>query len=392
LKPILLSLLSRKTSSNFFIPEIDGFRFFAIGTVLLYHLNTHVSRIYDKTISESFFQDSWIFRVLSQGSVGVDVFFGISGFILAIPFARHHLFGERPVDLRAYYWRRVTRLEPPYLVSLILFLLVHVFFLHESVEALFPNFLASAFYVHNIVYDKWSVINPIAWSLEVEVQFYILAPVLGLFFAIKNPIHRRMVLVAVILFSILHYNWNYDWIQTMHLRKSLLMHLHQFLIGFLFADLFLTDLRNTLSERSYWFDVIGLCSLAMLLAFNDPFFITNDLIFSICLLLSFVSIFKGKLLNRFFVNPAIVVIGGMCYTIYLLHYALIAFLAKGTSIIFLPNAGYAPNLLVQMLLILPVVLLVSAVFFVTIERPCMDKDWPSKLKAKLTAFFAPQPR
>ena len=40
----LSSLLSRKTSSNSFIPEIDGLRFFAIITVVLFHLNTALSK------------------------------------------------------------------------------------------------------------------------------------------------------------------------------------------------------------------------------------------------------------------------------------------------------------------------------------------------------------
>ena len=44
---------------------------------------------------------------------------------------------------------------------------------------LLPHLLASLGYVHNIVYGVPSTINVVAWSLEIEVQFYILAPALA---------------------------------------------------------------------------------------------------------------------------------------------------------------------------------------------------------------------
>lgn len=379
-------LLTRKTSSNFFIPEIDGFRFFAIAAVLLYHLNTHLVRMLDA--SSDYFSKSLLHSVMSRGSLGVDVFFAISGFILALPFARQRLFDEKPVSLKSYYIRRLTRLEPPYVISLILLLFVHLLILHESFQNIFPNFLASLFYVHGFVFDEWSKINPVAWSLEVEVQFYVLAPVLAIFFSIRKPVWRRIILVTVIVASIAHYNFNYEMIEALHLRKSLFMHLHQFLIGFLFADLFLTNWKETLKQKSIVFDIAGIVALSLLFVFNVPFNPYADLLFSICLFISFIALFKGKLINAFFTNTWIVIIGGMCYSIYLLHYALIALLAKYSINLFNPAWGYVGNYLIQVLIIIPIVLLISAVFFALIEKPCMDKDWPTKAYARVRTIFA----
>jgi len=324
---------------------------------------------------------------MSHGSVGVDVFFAISGFILALPFARQHLFAAQPISLKSYYLRRITRLEPPYVISLIVLLLVHVFLLRATWTESMPHFLASLFYVHSLVYDSWSTINPVAWSLEVEVQFYLLAPFLASCFRIRNVRWRRGLLIGVILLSILHYNLNYEMIEALHLRKSILMHLHQFLIGFLFADFFLTDWKDVLKGRSYGFDIIGFSSLVGLLMFNAPFHVADDLIFSVCLFLSLVCLFKGRLLHTFFTQRWVVIIGGMCYSIYLLHYALIAFLATRTQTLFISEWGYSTNFGLQFLLIIPVVLVVSAVFFAVIERPCMDKDWPARVYARVKAIF-----
>jgi peptidoglycan/LPS O-acetylase OafA/YrhL len=64
----------------------------------------------------------------------------------------------------------------------------------------------------------------------------------------------------------------------------------------------------------------------------------------------------------------------------LLHYAFIAVLAKGTIALRLTD-NFALEFLWQALLLLPPLLLVCAVFFVLIERPCMRPDWPRRLFA-----------
>jgi peptidoglycan/LPS O-acetylase OafA/YrhL len=331
---------------------------------------------------------TWFVSAISRGSVGVDVFFAISGFILALPFARQRLLHEKPVSLRSYYIRRLTRLEPPYVISLILLFFVHLLILHENFSDIFPNFLASLFYVHSIVFDAWSKINPVAWSLEVEVQFYVLAPALAMLFSIRNSVLRRIILVSIIIAGIAHTNFNYEMIESLHLRKSLLMSLHQFLIGFLFADLFLTDWKETLKRKSIVFDVVGIIALSLLFVFNVPFNAYADLMFSLCLLVSFIALFKGRIINTFFTHTWIVIMGGMCYSIYLLHYALIALLAKFSVNALIPEWGYVVNYLMQLLMIFPIVILVSAIFFAVIEKPCMDKDWPAKAKAKILSVFS----
>src|SRR5690349_19587132 len=63
--------------------------------------------------------------IFSTGHLGVQLFFAISGFILSLPFARCWLGGEKAVSLGGYYLRRVTRIEPPYIIHLA-FLFVYV--------------------------------------------------------------------------------------------------------------------------------------------------------------------------------------------------------------------------------------------------------------------------
>jgi peptidoglycan/LPS O-acetylase OafA/YrhL len=70
----------------------------------------------------------------------------------------------------------------------------------------------------------------------------------------------------------------------------------------------------------------------------------------------------------------------MCYTIYLFHYP-IAFAAMKLTRRFTVGENYDVNLLVQITLLFPIILVLCAIFFVLIERPCMHKDWPQRLWA-----------
>ena len=141
-----LRRLSRITTSGRYIPELDGLRFIAIASVFVQHVQQIVMRDLP--------QDALISlpaRLVRDYRIGVELFFVISGFILGLPFAEQHLRGGRAVRLRAYYWRRLTRLEPPYVLSLGLCALILVFQDGQNWGGIGMHLLASTFYVHNIV-------------------------------------------------------------------------------------------------------------------------------------------------------------------------------------------------------------------------------------------------
>ena len=163
--------LRRITDSKTFIPQIDGLRFVAILSVVLFHIHGHL--VFSAVVVTPLTRNGEILDILAKR--GVELFFVISGFILATPFAATHLLDGPRVNLRSYYLRRLTRLEPPYIVNLLCWYAVRVFYFHSSAAALLPNFIASTLYVHQIIYRVPSLLSGILWSLEVEIQFYILA-------------------------------------------------------------------------------------------------------------------------------------------------------------------------------------------------------------------------
>jgi acyltransferase-like protein len=150
----MLKRLSRETTSGRFIPELDGLRFVAIAMVILYHLNGYL--IAKTTFYEHDATSDWLCRAALVGNHGVELFFVISGFILALPFAAHHLKQARPVSLRAYYLRRLTRLEPPYFATIFLLMLLSAVMTRTIALPLNGHLLASLFYMHNLMYGTFS--------------------------------------------------------------------------------------------------------------------------------------------------------------------------------------------------------------------------------------------
>lgn len=333
--------LRRITSTGRYLAEIDGLRFAAIASVVLYHF-CGFERVH--------------FAATDHGYRGVNIFYVISGFVLGLPFAMERLADGAAVSLPRYFLRRLTRLEPPYILNLL------ISFAIAPAAALLPHLAASLAYVHNFVYAEHSPINPVAWTLEVEVQFYCAAPLLALIYLIRSKLARRFILSAAILVAgvLQILNWN----APQRVQLSLAFAIQFFLAGLLLADLFATGPQS----RSFVWDLVSLAGwpLVFLPADKTIWIALPFLIFLLQL-----ATFRGVLFRRIFTMPAITIVGGMCYSIYLFHYVLIP--------PYLRVFGHVAGFAVQLLIYSAALLLVAGAYFVLIERPCMRKDWPAAL-------------
>lgn len=369
--------LSRITSSGRFIPEVDGFRFVAILPVVIQHISERVQRYSEVQWAQPIKQDTVAF-LASRGTIGVYVFFAISGFILSLPFAKLWLEGGKKISLKSYFWRRVTRLEPPYIIWMTVFLLVLLIQGKYGLRELLAHYGASIFYAHNLVFGEYSLINPVAWSLEIEIQFYLLAPVLAfLFFSIQWAWLRRSLLLGAI-FLLIGLQHQLGWYQSIA-KLTLLCQLQHFLVGFFLADLYLTDSRAKSRVSHWFFDALAVVSF-LVLAFSWSEEGLKNLVFSSTLILFFLTAYHGRFSLKLLRNPWITAIGGMCYTIYLIHLPLVEGLIRLTKYITLTNI-FSINLLLQFLLMTPIILAFSALGFLVLEKPCMDKQWPKKLSS-----------
>jgi peptidoglycan/LPS O-acetylase OafA/YrhL len=383
LRSLFLSL-RRHTSSGLYIPELDGLRFVAILFVFLFHLAGDVIKHSPPEALQSYS----ILRMLAvQLNIGVPLFFTISGMILGLPFARYWLQAGPRISLKRYFLRRVTRLEPPYIAALIVLSAAKLISHRATVAEILPHLGASLIYLHTILFHEMSSINPVAWSLEVEVQFYILAPLLATVFAIRKGLPRRIVIVGAIAAMSFLNPWTdmnisrrdpFTWMA--HL--SLLGNIQYFLAGFLLADFFLVwPASRHRSGRWDFVSGIGWLGLGFLLV-EYPGAVAVGL--PAIVLLLYVAAFYGTVSSKVFASLWMASIGGMCYSIYLLHNPAIATLGVLTERVG-QGLPFEIRLLIQFVIMTPVVLTICIVFYRAIEQPCMYSDWPARLRKSLAA-------
>lgn len=328
---------------------------------------------------ESAHQFSPLVSLAYCGHFGVNLFFAISGFILALPFARKLLAGLPAPNWKNYYLRRVTRIEPPYVICLLLF---YAYLAYESGRGaeLFPNLLASLVYAHGLIFGQHSRVNAVTWSLEIEIQFYLLVPLLVGVFRLKHKRLRRLLLLALIAFG----GWLSQYViypsGSARLALSLANFFHYFLVGFLLADLYLSGwLRG---EKRGVFDLLtvvaGAAIVAVLTAYGQFYFSLPLLI-----LLLYIGFFRGRLSNALIDLRWIVIIGGMCYTFYLYHVPIVSEISWNINQLFSATRPIVADYLIQISIVCPAVFVLCSLWFVLTEKPFMKWSLSSSRHAAL---------
>jgi peptidoglycan/LPS O-acetylase OafA/YrhL len=380
--------LSRITSSGVFITEVDGLRFVAIMSVVLMHqLSSFLNNVepfgavnlpadYPGLMKQDF-----LIRLLRYGDFGVPLFFLISGFVLALPFARARFESAPRPSLKAYYLRRLTRLEPTYVISLTLCGLYYLL-TAPSWDGFVPRFLASIFYSNNLVYGDFSPINGVVWTLEVEIHFYLIAPAVAAIFAIRDRVTRRATLLGLVVLFGLFAQFVIWPTRDFTLRHSLLNYFQYFLAGYLLADLFLergADAPTSLRNDSLTL-VAGGAILIILWDHRGWLFLLPLFAMQLCW-----GVFTGTVSRAVMRWTPIYLVGGMCYTIYLYHVTILKMMIPSVVALFASSERpFKVDFLLCAAVQTTLIVAICAVLFVVAERPFM-KNWAGSWRARRQA-------
>lgn len=376
------------TKGRDFVPQIDGLRFIAIIGVLAFHIRSIISWHLGVSADSPEGADGLINWIFGAGCNGVELFFVISGFILGLPFARQYVNSAEPVRLKAYYLRRLTRLEPPYLIQLVfVFLVTWLFLRHQPRHAELyqqPDWLVhtlqhlgvSLFYGSGLVYGDYPQPNIVLWSLEYEVQFYLLAPLLAGVFLLRPAPARRLTMMGLML---LPTALGPLMVAVPWLGWTLLGKLQFFMAGFLLCDLYLSGLVKT-DARSHWWDFLFLAATGAVVCLHR--YSVGYPFLPWLALLTCVAAFRGKVVCWLLGRPLLTTIGGMCYTIYMYHWLMISGLIRGTKLF--STHVFWLDLLIQFVVMSAIIIGLCAVLFALFERPFMQRDWPQKFWAWVT--------
>jgi peptidoglycan/LPS O-acetylase OafA/YrhL len=241
------------------------------------------------------------------------------------------------------------------------------------VKRVSPHILASLLYSHGFIFGGRPYPNPVLWSLEIEVQFYIVAPLLARVFKISNVWRRRAIIVAGMLVpSLLSIWFKYGIFSSI----LLVQHIPYFLAGFLLVDFYLTK-TFSFSGRGFKWDLVSLGVFVLVVCIAHSVCAPGLLPWLV--LIGCAAGFHGTISSWFLGRPLIATIGGMCYTIYMYHYYLLS-PSVYVAIRFETHVLWL-DFLIQFLIMTALIIVVSSVIFVLFERPFMRKDWPIRFWA-----------
>ena len=161
--------------------------------------------------------------------------------------------------------------------------------------------------------------------------------------------------------------------------------LHLFLLGFLFAD-FYVEGQLAPPAGDYKWDAAFVLALALAVAGDGPI---SAILLPLAIFICFMAAFCGVFTVRFLQSAWITVIGGMCYTIYMYHVFMISFSMKATEKLRVSNLSL--DMLLQFVLITAFIVPASAVLFVLLEKPFMDRNWPAKFAQKARRAISSRP-
>lgn len=188
--------VSRLPGTGAHLPALDGVRGIAITLVLFYHF-----AIYSGFQTGSAGTvDRAVFKVLSMGWSGVDLFFVLSGFLIT------GILYETRSDggyFRNFYMRRFLRVFPLYYGTLFayFFIVPHLMWMGDQFAAVRAEQLWLWTYLINIkmAISGWPAQPDLGhfWSLAIEEQFYIVWPLVVFLTTRKTLI--RVCLLCIVL-------------------------------------------------------------------------------------------------------------------------------------------------------------------------------------------------
>lgn len=172
-----------------YIPTLDGWRALSVIGVILYHGR------YDFLGATPL-----LMRVAAHGSIGVDVFFAISGFLICGLLLREYE-ETGNISLRRFYIRRCFRILPPYYASLAAICAAGAFL---ALPINFGNVPSCLFFYRNYrplgIDEYGGFYTAHYWTLAVEEHFYLLWPMLLLLVKPKRA-GKVAFLLAVTVFA-----------------------------------------------------------------------------------------------------------------------------------------------------------------------------------------------
>ena len=314
-------------------PALTGLRGLAAGWVFAFHLWQFCGRPVLAFAGIDFSP------LLAGGHYGVDLFFVLSGFLLARPFVAARLHGTPAPRWSAFMVRRARRVLPAYWVQLAILVAVAGLAAFSA-----RDLLMHATLTFNIV-DNGSPINPVYWTLPVEWDFYLVLPLLALALPAAGRWPWLLPALVAFAFAFRVFCWSALFretpsVETFRWVIQLPARIDQFAIGMAVAWWLAARPRPLPSARAR--SAIAIAGLVLLAAVAWSTVLHGDELTAArlpwaywqatlaalgCAGLILAAATPGDGPNRLWRSAPMVFLGTISYSLYLWHYPVLAWLA-----------------------------------------------------------------
>jgi len=138
------------------------------------------------------------------GWTGVQLFLLISGFLIHLGFLKGEAQGS-PLNIRTFLSKRFWRIYPPYLLTVLFFCFAVNGGRYLTQPDKVADLVSHLLMVHNLSQDTFWSINPSFWSIALEIQLYLIYPLL-LFLRKKSGMHRTFLFTLLLAGAIILLN------------------------------------------------------------------------------------------------------------------------------------------------------------------------------------------
>jgi peptidoglycan/LPS O-acetylase OafA/YrhL len=293
-------------------------------------------------------------KITILGRLGVPVFFVISGFI--IPFSMYHGGYVFPQKLKNFLARRFTRIEPPYILSIV-FCLATWYVIRVHVEGGtftidWKNILMHLGYLNAIDGKGW--ILGVYWTLGVEFQYYLVISLLFPLLFIKS-FNIRMATILILLAV------SFGLSKLTH-PGIIFRHIPLFMAGIITFKL-----KEGLMPKA-WFWGIMLLVLGLIFVDMGVSYVVSTIFVLTVIYFDFDIKFKPMYF-----------LGTISYSLYLMHWTFGVDISMRLFKYLMPDLPEMGKILVVIACIFVSVFL-SYLYYLLIEKPAIR--WGKKLKAK----------
>lgn len=291
--------------------DIQGLRAIAVLMVFIFHLSS---------------------SILPGGFIGVDLFFVISGYLISSIVL--YKLQNKSFSLLDFYYGRVNRIVPAYLTMLIIVgLCAVVIFAPSDVTELRRGLFWSTIFNSNNYFatlDNYfgatSSENPLlhTWTLAVEMQFYLVLPILLMF--IK---HKKTLILTILTFMLISLVYGTYGVVSNNkgvMYYSLFARCCEFLVGVLAT---LLSVRDSAYVKKH---SLLLSSTGISIIFISAFLIDESsrfpgiLAMVPCAGALMILVSSNNLINDILGNRHLVFTGEISYSVYLWHWPVMGFL------------------------------------------------------------------